>query len=226
MSEKGGKTISMGREVGHLYDAIVVLGASMEWDEKRKRWEFPTIIQKYVAKLNIGKAKAIAVKEVQDSSATILVTGGAQQHPETREEVSRAEVFSQFLRERYKIQQEKVVTIGKLEHGSVRGNVEDTVAYLEANSEILRSRRIAILCPRFQYERAKLMFESNPFFKGWCIALEWLIVEDLLEKRDHRYKKWSDTLYRTPEAKVNKMMEEKGVNDFKEGKYNKPSTRI
>ena len=121
--------------------------------------------------------------------------------------------------ERYKMSEKNVIPIGTVEAGSTAGNVENVVAYLNDNSDILKRHRIAILSPRFQKERAQMMFDANPYFKEKGVELDWLVVEDILERRDPRYKKWADAVYKTPEAKINKEMEERGIRDLKEGTY-------
>lgn len=205
------------------YDALVVLGAVMDWSDANKRWEFPTIIERYPGKLVMGKARAIAASELEGEAPVTLVTGGRDIHPETGESASRASELAKLMTERYKMSKETVIPIGTAEAGSVMGNVENVVAYLQNNPGILRRHRIAILSPRFQKERAELMFEANPYFKEQGVTIEWLVVEDILERRDPRYKKWADAVYSTPEAEINRELEEQGIKDLKEGRYTSKS---
>ena len=113
--------------------------------------------------------------------------------------------------------------MGKIGASHTAGNIENLIQYLEDHPEVLKTKRIGILSPRFQKERVALMFEENPYFKDCGIKLEWLIVEDILEDRDPRYKKWADALYATPEAEINRQMEQKGIENLHSGKY-KPRT--
>lgn len=205
------------------YDALVVLGAVMDWSDTKKRWEFPTIVERYAGKLVMGKARAIAASELDQEAPVTLVTGGREIHPETGEGASRASELAKLMTERYKMSKETVIPIGTAEAGSVMGNVENVVAYLQNNPEILKRRRIAILSPRFQKERAELMFDANPYFKEQGIGIEWLVVEDILERRHPLYKEWADAVYRRPEAELNRRLEEQGIKDLKAGRY-KPKT--
>lgn len=201
------------------YDALVVLGAVMEWSAQKKKWEFPTIIDRYAGKLVMGKARAKAAAAIEGEAPATLVTGGVDTHPETGEKVSRAAELAKLMTERYKMRKENVIPIGTAEAGSVAGNVENVVAYLQNNPQISRRHRIAILSPRFQKERAQLMFEANPYFKENNIELDWIVVEDVLEKRDPNHALWAKAVYATPEAEINRKMEEQGIKDLKEGKY-------
>ena len=201
------------------YDAIVVLGAVMEWNSKRKRWDFPSIIEDYHGKLVEGKARAIAASEIEEQAPLLLITGGSDQNPETGEMTSRAKELAELITKRYSVPTEKVIPMGLLSDSHTLGNVKNVIRYLEEHPEILHSKEIGILSPRFQYERAKLMFEENPYFKEHDITLKWIIVEDVLENRDPRYKKWAERLYSTQQAEVNRQMEQKGIRDLKKGKY-------
>jgi len=213
----------MVEEIEPKFDALLVLGAVMEWNDKRSRWEFPSIIQHYAGKLVIGKARALATREVQDEAPIILVTGGSDKNPRTGEIESRSVELSKLMTERYKIPKEKITSMGKIGASHTAGNIENLIQYLEDHPEVLKTKRIGILSPRFQKERVALMFEENPYFKDCGIKLEWLIVEDILEDRDPRYKKWADALYATPEAEINRQMEQKGIENLHSGKY-KPRT--
>lgn len=206
-------------ELATKYDALLVLGAVMEWNAQKKKWEFPTIIDRYAGKLVMGKARAIATKEIQDQAPLILVTGGSDKNPETGESVSRSVELARLMTERYNIPTEKVVAMGTSEAGSTLGNTENLIQYLESHPGLKKTGRIGIICPRFQHERAQLMFETNPYFKENGISLYWIDVEDVLEERHPLYKDWTDAVYNTPEAKINRDLEEKGIEDFKSGKY-------
>lgn len=213
----------MEGEVEPKFDALLVLGAVMEWNDKRNRWEFPSIIQRYPGKLVTGKARALATREVQDEAPIILVTGGSDENPRTGEIESRSVELSKLMTERYKIPKEKIISMGKIGASHTAGNIENLIKYLEDHPEVLKIKRIGILSPRFQKERAMIFFEQKPYFKDHGIQLEWLVVEDILEDRDPRYKKWADALYATPEAEINRQMEQKGIEDLHSGKY-KPRT--
>ena len=201
------------------YDALLVLGAVMEWNDKTNNWNFPTIIDSYPGKLVMGKARAIAASYIHEKAPVVLVTGGSDKNPVSGQFESRSIQLSNLITDSYGVSKEKVVPIGSLGASHTLGNVENLVHYLEEHPEILKSKKIGILSPRFQSERAKLMFEQNLYFEENKIQLDWLIVEDILEHQDVRYKKWVDAVYARPEAEINRAMEEKGIADLKAGKY-------
>ncbi len=207
----------------NLYDAIVVLGVAMVWNGEAKRWDFPAIIEQHPDKLVLGEARAMAVKEIQNLADVILVTGGVQAHPETGETASRSRQLAQLITERYGVPGQKVIAIGTSRGGSTMGNIKDLVCYLKRNPAVIKLARLAVLCPRLQVKRAKLMFESEPYFKDHNLVLDWLTVEDILEEVDPQNKKWIAEIYQSPEAEIAKQMEEKGIRAFKEGKYKSPA---
>jgi len=203
------------------FDAILVLGAVMEWDKQRKQWTFPTIINRYAGKLVMGKARALAAREIQKKAPFLLIAGGSDTNPETGKIESRSFQLAKLITDQYGVSKEKVIPIGAAGADNTLGNVENLIAYLESHPDILKLKKIAVLSPRFQKERARLMFEKNPYFNKCGIELEWLVVEDILEKCDPRYKKWIDAVYATPEAEINRQIEARGLDDLKSGKYGK-----
>lgn len=201
------------------YDAIVVLGAVMEWNEKTSNWEFPTIVEKYPGKLVEGKARAIATKEVQHLAPRILVTGGFDVQPKTGQPYSRAVELSRLITEKYKVPKDKVIPIGTGQEENTQGNLEDLVGYLKQDLSFLDRKKIAVLTPRFQKERAEIIFNQNPFFSQNQISIEWIIVEDVLTKRSPLYRAWESKVYNTEAAQINRQMEQKGIKDLKSGRY-------
>lgn len=200
------------------FDALVVLGAVMAWNKKRKQWAFPTIIPHYAGKLVMGKARALAAREIQDCAPLILVTGGSDRNPVTGDLDSRAIELSKLIK-RYGVPENKVFPIGTMGASHTKGNVENLAAFLKERPEVLQTRRIIILCQCFQRERAELMFQSNPFFRKHGIVLDWITVEEVLAGRSPRYKKWADGVYATKEAAINQRLEQEGIRDFLMGTY-------
>lgn len=217
MSFEGGLP-KESKERPYEYDALVVLGAFMEWNLKFRRWDFPSIIDWYVAKLVAGKARAIASAEAHDLAPVVIITGGSIENPETGEKASLADELAKLIK-KYGAPEEKLVSLPNPEKSNTLGNIKDTIDYIESNPEVLQKKKIAILCPKFQYERAKLMFEQEPYFKEKSIEISWVIAEDMLQKRSPHYQQWIDKLYATPEAELNRQLEAKGVQDIKSGKY-------
>ncbi len=203
------------------YDVIVVLGAVMKWNEEAKIWDFPTTVEKelYSGHLVMGKARAIAASDIQEDGAKLLITGGVQKHPETGELASRAQELTRLITEKYHVPPEKVVPIGTVGAAHTQGNVENVVAYLQSHADELKKNRIAILSPRFQKKRAEMMFDANPYFKDHNIAIDWIVVEDVLEKRHPLYKRWAEKVKKTPEAAVAEKMEAQGREALKGGTY-------
>ena len=203
----------------YQYDALVVLGAVMKYNEKLDRWDFPTIIEEYPGKLVMGKARALAAREIQDLAPVLLVTGGSDVNPKTKVRESRAVELSKLLIKRFDVPVEKVEVIGSIEASHTLGNAENVAEYLKSHPGILKTRRIGILSPQFQKERAQIIFDKHPYFKEEHITLDWLTVEEILGGRSPRYKKWAEKVYKTPAAEINRKMEEKGIEDLKSGKY-------
>lgn len=203
------------------YDAIVVLGAVMRWNAENKQWDFPTIMEpeEYSGRIVMGKARAIAASHIQADAEKLLVTGGSNVHPETGERASRSRELARLISEGYGVPPDKVIPMGTLSASHVMGNVENVIDYLEKNPAVLKRRRIAVLTPKFQSERAKEMFDANPYFKEKGIAIDWLIVEDVLAARHPMYKKWAAAVDATPEAATNRAMEKEGLKAFRDKKY-------
>src|SRR5579872_5597976 len=145
-------------ESEHEYDAILVLGAVMEWNHASHKWEFPPIIDRYAGKLVMGKIRAFATKEAQDLAPVILVTGGSDVNPETGQRESRSVELSKVMTDTYRIPKDKVIPMGTAEASHTLGNAENLIKYIEENPDVLKKKRIAIISPRFQAERARMMF--------------------------------------------------------------------
>lgn len=201
------------------FDVLVVLGAVMDWDAPRKRWIFPTIVERYAGKLVMGKARALAARELQHIAPKILVTGGGERHPETGHIASRARELARVITEDLGVPKEKVIPIGTSEAAHTAGNVTNVVTYLTEHPEMLTHRKIAIMCPAFQLERARLMFEQNTFFTEQGIGVEWIAAEDVLEQRSPHYSRWRERVYSTPQAEIARKKEAEGIEDFKAGRY-------
>lgn len=202
----------------HL-DALVVLGAVMEWNAEKKKWEFPTVIERYPGKLVMGKARALATRELQDAASVILVTGGKETHPESGHIASRARELARTIVEDLGVADEKIIPIGTDEASHTLGNVENVVRYIKQHPELLTTRRIGILSPRFQLERAQAFFEQESFFAENDITIDWLVVEDILGKKSPHYQRWEKKVYESPAADVARASESKGLEDFKSGTY-------
>lgn len=224
-NEEFGKIKRESAEKEPKYDALLVLGACMEWDAKEKKWIFPTWVPEkiYKPKLVMGDERAEAAKEIHKEAKVVLVTGGPQEHPETGETASRANELSRVISEKG-VPKEKIIPMGR--GGNTLKNAEDTAAYLEANPDILVNNRIAVLSPRFQYERAKMMFEEHPYFKERGIEVDWILVDDTLADKHPMYREWLEKIYNATDPDDDKNLydkvvasEEKGIADLEAGGY-------
>jgi uncharacterized SAM-binding protein YcdF (DUF218 family) len=100
------------------------------------------------------------------------------------------------------------------------GNAQDVARYLAAHPEIIKTKRLAILSNRYHLKRARLIFESHPYFQRQGITFEPLPTEKLLVRRSKHYQTWVTKLYKTPQMVQRRRMEQKGIKDLKSGKYN------
>lgn len=203
------------------YGVNVVLGAVMDWDPKEKVWTFPNIIERYPGKLVMGEIRAEAAAKIQKSAPLMVVTGGFETHPETREKVSRAKELCKRI-VHHGVPREKILAIGEQTEsgGTTLGNVKCIVNYLTENPSVLsENNTLGILCPLFQFERARLMFEMDPYFSENNINLDWIIAENILCREDP--KRWHEftEIYNSPQAEVNRNLERKGINDLLNGTY-------
>ncbi len=162
------------------YDAIVVLGAVMDWNPTLEMWTFPDIVPSYAGKLVLGYRRAQAAMLIHNKAPVILVTGGSDTHPETGKKCSRAVELAMLIMQ-MGVPSDKVEVIGRNGSSHTLGNVENVVEYLRANSRV---ETVAILSPLFQYHRARMMFDANPYFKKSGRTLHWLIVETILMKKN------------------------------------------
>ena len=193
--------------MSYRYDAIVVLGAVMEWSPKLGQWIFPGFTDNYPAKMVLGTWRALAASFIHEQAPKMLVTGGSQKHPETDEVHSRAVELTKLICE-LGVPFEKIEVIGKIGASHTIGNRDNLRDYLRAHPEI---KRIAILCPRFQLGRAVLMHDADPFFKESGIETTWIVVEAVLKRHDPTFQLLEEAVYKTPEAEVCRQMEEKGI---------------
>lgn len=208
-------------ESQYQFDAIVVHGAFMQKDKKTGQYKLPTIIQEDPGKVVGGHSRAIATAELNSKNITpVFLVGGGVQVDEVGNKTSRAEVLTNLIIDKYHVPREKVVNIGGIEgRGNTQGNINDVVDYFMNHPEILKLKKIGFLSNRWQLERSLLMFNDNPYFSENNIELVPIAVEDVLPERSKHYKQWVEKLESSPEMTHRKKMEEKGIKDFKSGKY-------
>lgn len=205
--------------VNMKYDALVVLGAVMEWDPYRQMWDFPPIIERYAGKLVLGKVRAFVAMLLQDTAPLILVTGGNDKHPETGETCSRSVELARLITKVYGVPEEKVVPMGTIGASHTLGNAQNFVEYLRANREIIRRNIIGIVAPDFQWRRAAMMFRANPYFQQHQIRLEWIIAEQVIQNSFPEISGFFDWLYSSEAAAICTQMEIKGMRDLVIGSY-------
>ena len=212
------EVLTIPEKTKYSFDAIVVLGAFMQKDKKTGQWRLPTIIEEDPGKVVGGHSRAIAAKQadLENLSPLFLVTGG-QQADETGRKTSRAQVLADLMTDKYKIPKEKVKVIGTI--GNTMGNAEDTVNYLKAHPEVIKTKRLAILSNAWHLPRVKLIFVQNPYFAELGIELIPLTAEELLKRRSKHYRHWAKKLEATSEMAHRQQMEKQGIKALTSGKY-------
>ena len=198
-----------------LYDAVLVLGTGMKWDKELGKWTFPHIIKN---SLVLGQIQAVAAAEVHEITPYLLVTGGSEINPETGKKDSRSKELTKSILD-LGVPLEKVVSIGRLQSSSTYGNFEDLAFYLRNNPEIIQEKKFAILSPRFQSERAKMILVRNNHLKDFRLSFEWLVAEEILQEKNPEYASQIEKMYDTPEARRTIRMEKKGISDLEKGIY-------
>ncbi len=177
-------------------DALMVMGAVMDWNKEKEEWSFPSIIPRYSGAIVMGKARAKAATELHEHADILLVTGGKDTHPNTQAIHSRSDELTKLIQD-MGVPQNKVIPMGK--GGNTLENVKDLALYLKEHSEVLKENRIGVLCISYQYERAKAMFDKeyaeNPFFKEHPVEVVWFQAEEVLESsvseaQQHHWKRW------------------------------------
>lgn len=216
--------VAKEEEIPYEYDLIVVLGANMKKNEKTGRWTLPTILEEDPSKVVGGHSRIIAAKEAYEENLTpFLVAGGVQKDKDTGQEVSRAEVMANLMVDKYQIPKDKIRIVKTASH--TLGNAEGVVNFLKSHPELMKRKRIALLTNAYHLPRAKLFFQSSPFFQEEGIQIEPLPAEKMLIRRSKRYKRWLGKLEETPQMTHREEMEKKGIKEFKAGKYKPLNSR-
>lgn len=196
----------------YQFDAIVVLGSSMEWNEKAGRWTFPTITEE--EGLLAGKVRAVGAVEslAENIAPLIIVTGGVERKrgrwPESRAKMLREEMI------RLGGDCDRIVAIGDeaKERGNTQGNMEDLAAYLKAHPAI---QHIAFLTNPYHVARAtEIVHQAFP-----DMTIHFLDLNHLLVTRSPHYQKWIVALENLPEMAERNAKEAAGLKALKEGAY-------
>lgn len=187
------------------YDAIVVLGAKMEWKERKLftagqsvivgEWRFPTIFRDDLGKVSAGNVTAAAAGCVYSMGLTesLLITGGIE---ESKGHVgSRSEELSKLIARKYKVPEGNLMVIGK--RGNTPGNVQDTIDYLKENPDI-EIKKLGILSNEWHLPRAMDSFKKEKFFEEHGISLFSVPDEVILKKISRHYEWWLKKLSRSP----------------------------
>ncbi len=206
-------------EKPYSYDAVIVLGAFMQRDKKTGEWRLPTIIEEDPGKVVGGHSRAIAVQQLytEHASPLFIITGGVQKDEEGNPSASRAQTLANVITDKYKVPTESLAVVTTV--GNTLGNIDDTVKFLQEHKDLLKEKKIAVLSNEWHLERALLMFGENEYFRNSGVELLPIAVEDILQRRSKHYEKWADQLNNSDAMKTRKKMEEKGIKDFKSGKY-------
>lgn len=203
----------------HSIDAVVVMGASMDFDNRTKRWYFPTVVNNGIGKVDAGNSRTIAARQLVDEGfdGPFWVTGGREVSQDGRVELQAIELARLMIGKRG-INQQQVVAIGQEASTNTHGNVADVVAYLTAHPEIPH-RRIGVLANEWHILRALLIFYENPYFKNGDVELVPIIANTILRRRSARYQKWDDCMQQIPEMQERERFELSGIEDLARGRY-------
>lgn len=203
-------------EIQYPYDALVVLGASMRWDDKRNRWYFPTIIEEARGKLSEGKARAIGAGMAFERhlAPLILVTGGIER--DKGHEGSRSHELAKLIVSRYHVPEDAVRAIGQ--RGNTEGNGLDVTDFLTEHPEYIKRNRLGVLTNYWHLPRALTILSDNEFFKERGIELVPVEPEIMMIENKY-YRKWVDAIDRSPEMDLALWWENKGMADYKAKDY-------
>lgn len=197
------------------WDVLIVLGAVMRPSVDGVGWTFPLVMNadEYSGRLVLGEWRACAAVELSEQAELVLVTGGNNKHPKTGQLHSRAVELARRIVE-LGAKRDKVIPIGQLASSHVLGNISNYMEFLSQRPEM---KRIAILSPRFQMERAKLMHSNDPRSAGF--AVEWVEVEKVLVEAEIIRESEVQAIYNSPEGQICAQMEREGIAHFKSGTY-------
>lgn len=209
------------------YDIVVVLGSVMTWNPRMNRWSFPIVIKEYAGHLVMGLYRALAAAEFQDHTKKLLITGGSDQHPISGQKHSRSLELTKRIK-KLGVPENKLIDIGQIGSSHTQGNIENTMAFLSQNPELLKERKIGILSPTFQAKRAELMWRNSPWFKEKDIELRMLLLEDILTQKYPSLERAFEKIYNSPDADHCLTMEQQGIDAFLKSDYrqkNQESTK-
>lgn len=217
-----GKEVTHPREtpINYPFDAIVVLGVSIQKDPATGKFIFNNLVE-YLdpsVKLLGARSRAIAVVQAlsEKLAPTVLITGGKQEDL-AGNQTTKAQLFSEYMVQKQHVPSEFLVPIGQT--GNTLGNISDAADYFSEHPEVLSKRKIAVLTNEFHIPRAMEMFKANPFFKDSGIEINPLSVEDLLSRRSLFHARWVAGLSDNPLMQEVREREEQGLKDFREGRY-------
>lgn len=200
------------------FDIVVVLGSVMTWSPSMNRWSFPIAIKEYAGHLVMGAYRAFAAAEFQDHTEKLLITGGSDKHPTTGQKHSRSTELTKRIK-KLGVPEDKLVDIGQLGSSHTQGNIENTIAFLSQNPELLKERKIGILSPTFQARRAELMWRNSPWFKEEDIEPRLLLLEDILTQKYPSLEKAFEKIYNSQDADHCLTMEQQGIDAFLRSNY-------
>lgn len=173
-------------------DALLVLGAAFEWNANDAKWWSPPYIKHYKGIIVAGELRAAAASILYhltpELAPQIIITGGSDLHPITKERVSRAVLLRDLMRDEYGIPEIKMQIIGQPDKGHTMGNVEVIVDSIKSGEVALQGNNLAVLSPRFQASRAKAMFKLNQEFTKLGINTFWILAERVIEEVDPSFK--------------------------------------
>ena len=201
-------------------DAVIVLGATMDFDRERNRWRLGGLINSDVSSPLVGglsRAAAIAQLHREGFSGVVAVTGGTQVAEGSK--ASRAERLASSIRSvgrKDGAEESKVVAIGREGHGNTLGNVADTIDFLKRQGIY---RQIGLVTNDWHILRTLLTFMDNPYFDDHGITIWPVIADELLRRRSPLHAQWVDAFNAHPAMGERVRMERQGIQDFLDGSY-------
>lgn len=201
-------------------DAIVIMGASIDYHPSLRRWRFPLIVQNGLGKVDGGNMRMLAALQLVKEGYTkqFLITGGAVESPYEGKASQAEEMASQMIEKR-NIPREQVISLGRPESTNTHGNVTDIIEYLRSHPDVLQQKKIGILAGDWHMLRTLIIFQENPFFQEHEIELVPLMASKVLSRRSSHHAAWAEAINDIPEMENRVELEISGVTDLVKGTY-------
>lgn len=201
-------------------DAIIILGAKLQWDASHKQWYLPKIEDGNFLEALDGWERAYAAHFLYRKHAgmpILLVTGGFDEDKQTGIRASRAEAIADVLISEFHIPQESVYVIHT--DGNTIGNIKGIAQLLDSN-ETLRSKAhsFAILANASHLARAHYFF-SDPTIFPHALPLRSLSIESVLVESGRISQEYLSQQLQSRHMKKRFETDMQGIHDYILGTY-------